>query len=269
MISEKKIKDEISKLESSIQAINKELESLPKGTLQCHRDRDYWHWYVEEKKTDDDGKIHRKRKYLPKSEREKAEALAKKGYLKSQLKDAQQELEALKMYLRHHSKFDNVDKYLDRSPEIRALTKKLVEYDWSPEIQEWLDTSSKMEPYRPEKLVYRCRNGLLVRSKSEQLIGGALFYHKIPYKYEEPIDLNGITIIPDFTIFNPRTGDICLWEHFGLMSNPEYVARTLKKIGDYINNGFIPFENFIMTFESKTGGIDEVWIDRIIETFFQ
>lgn len=269
MISHKKLKDEINRLEKSIELTNKEISKLPKGTLQCHRDRNYWHWYIEEKKQDDKGVFHRHRKYLPKDKRSTAEALAKKGLLSCKLKDDEQELRALKLYQRYRSNYDRVDKYINRSAELYSLTKKLFENTWPIEVQNWLDESTDREPYMPEKLVYRCRSGIMVRSKSEQLIGGALFYHKIPYKYEEPITINGTVMIPDFTILNPLTGEICLWEHFGLMSDPSYVSRTLNKIREYIRNGFIPFENLIMTFESKSGGVDEVWIDRIIETFFQ
>lgn len=269
MISRKKVREEIARLEKSIELNERKLNRMPGGTLQCHHDRGHWHWYVVEKKKDEKGAMHRHRTYLSKSENKTAEALARKGVLERQLKDDRQELKALKMYMNNCSNYNRVDNYLDKSDEIRNLTSKLFADKWSVEIQNWLDEPTTEEPYMPDKLVYRCRNGIMVRSKSEQLIGGALFYHKIPYKYECPIKFNDVTLRPDFTIMNPRTGEICIWEHFGLMSDAAYVSKCLKKIGEYINNGYIPFENLILTFESRNGGVDEVWIDRIIENYFQ
>ena len=57
---------------------------------------------------------------------------------------------------------------------------------------------------------YYTYKGERVRSKSEMIIANELFRNNIPYKYELPIELENwnkkVTIYPDFTVLNKRTG---------------------------------------------------------------
>ena len=268
MISRKKIDDEIKRLEESIQEKKRIVAKAPKGKLECHRDKKHWNWYVVNDIEDNEGNVKKKRKYIKKSEIAFAENLAEKEVRLNEIKDEEQELRALKMYINNRSKFERVNAYLNKSEEHRRLARKICETEWPKEIQAWLNEENDVPPYKPEQLKRRCRNNLWVRSKSEQLICGALFYHKIPFKYEQPLYINGHMVIPDFTIRSPYNGRTIIWEHFGMMSNPLYAEKNIGKLREYISNGYIPFENLLTTFESSDGGIDEVWIDRIIETYF-
>ena len=107
----------------------------------------------------------------------------------------------------------------------------------------------------------------MVRSKSEQLIATELLNYNIPFKYENRKFFGSIECFPDFTILSQKNGEEYLWEHFGAMDDYNYVSKTLNKIKLYIENGYMPFENFILTFESNNSGVDQIWIDRIIETY--
>ena len=269
MISRRKIDDECKRLEQSIDRHKKLIASLPKGILQCHRDGRYWHWYVVNVEKDADGKRKRKASYIKRDNLSLAKKLAEKEVLINEMRDEEKELKALKMYVRHRSAFESADKYINRTEEHQRLTADLFNNKWSQDIEMWLNDRSNVPPYKPENLTYRCRNGIFVRSKSEQLIAGALQIHNIPYKYEEPLQLGNYKVIPDFTILSPRDGKEYIWEHFGMMNNQDYCAHNLNKIQTYIEHGYIPFERLITTYESNDGGIDEVWIDRIIETFFE
>jgi len=60
------------------------------------------------------------------------------------------------------------------------------------------------------------------RYKSEVFIDMALFTNNIPFRYECALELGHSTLYPDFTIRHPKTGEICYWEHFGLMDDPSY-----------------------------------------------
>ena len=46
MISNSKIKAECRRLEKSIKENKKRIAKMPKGRLQCHRDKNNWNWYV-------------------------------------------------------------------------------------------------------------------------------------------------------------------------------------------------------------------------------
>ena len=72
-----------------------------------------------------------------------------------------------------------------------------------------------------------------VRSKSEKIIADELYRHGIPYKYEFPIELQGwnnkLTIYPDFTALNKRTGKKWIIEHLGMMDKNSYFESTIQK----------------------------------------
>lgn len=59
----------------------------------------------------------------------------------------------------------------------------------------------------PENLKNKIGKNEFVRSKSEAIIGKVLRMNYIPFRYECPIILNGVTIYPDFTIRHPKTGE--------------------------------------------------------------
>lgn len=80
---------------------------------------------------------------------------------------------------------------------------------------------------------YTTENGEKVRSKSELTIVNKLSIRGIKYRYEEPHYLKGFGLVyPYFTILNAKTREGIIWEHFGLMDNPEYVENCLKKNAD-------------------------------------
>ena len=52
-----------------------------------------------------------------------------------------------------------------------------------------------------------------------------------------------------------------LWQ-FGY---DDYVEKMLVKYVDYVHQGIVPWDNFVMTFDKKNGGLDVGEIDFIIE----
>lgn len=52
---------------------------------------------------------------------------------------------------------------------------------------------------------------------------------------------DGRTVRPDFTI-ETDLGEVVLWEHLGMLTDPRYVAKWEKKKAWYAGNGILPFE---------------------------
>lgn len=125
----------------------------------------------------------------------------------------------------------------------------------------WLKQINSQNSYAPEHLKYKCNNGILVRSKSERTVANKLHEHGIIFKYEAPMDIDGVTLYPDFTILR-RDGSIVLWEHNGLMSNDEYLVKAIQKIRKYNKAGFMQHTNLICTEECDL--MDEKTLDDII-----
>lgn len=133
----------------------------------------------------------------------------------------------------------------------------------------WRKQSFNTSSYKNENKLYKTRQGENVRSKSELIIANALFEHKIPYRYECPlIEKKRIWTLPDFTVLNVRRRKEYYWEHFGMMGNPNYVQKALKKIRDYEKHHKFPGIDIIYTFESSEISIDPEIIEEIIENYF-
>lgn len=120
----------------------------------------------------------------------------------------------------------------------------------------------------PENLNVEATQGKMVRSKSEAIIDKLLFLNKIPFRYEAELKLGWSTIFPDFTIMHPVTKELFYWKHFGMMDNIEYVNKVTAKIRLYCENGIIPDQKLIMTFESKNCPLSISKIENIIKEKF-
>ncbi|MBN1173736.1 MAG: ATP-binding domain-containing protein, partial [Micromonosporaceae bacterium] len=92
-------------------------------------------------------------------------------------------------------------------------------------------------------LVHRTERGELVRSKSELLIANLLHQLGATYVYEAPFEgADGRVVKPDFTIVT-EFGETVLWEHLGMLSNPQYAAKWDLKRRWYADNGVLPIED--------------------------
>ena len=110
-----------------------------------------------------------------------------------------------------------------------------------------------------------------VRSKSELIIADELYRYQVPYRYEKPLILQdwGKSIIfrPDFTVMNNKSGKIYIWEHLGMMDNPEYVEKNMRKLDIYERNGFLLGENLLMSHETSKVPLNRIVLDSYIENY--
>lgn len=72
--------------------------------------------------------------------------------------------------------------------------------------------------------------------------------------------------LPDFTFKDAASGSYIIWEHLGMLGNPEYKAAWEEKKRIYEANGFTEENgNLIVTMDSLDGGIDSTVIQQKIE----
>ncbi|MBQ7789223.1 MAG: hypothetical protein IJ398_06205 [Clostridia bacterium] len=91
--------------------------------------------------------------------------------------------------------------------------------------------------------LYVCKDGHIVKSKSERDIDNYLFEHKIAHAYEKALPINGEIFKPDFYL---KDLDVYI-EHWGFdESNKEYTARKDYKIPKYKEKGI----TLICTYEA-------------------
>lgn len=127
--------------------------------------------------------------------------------------------------------------------------------------------------YLEDRLIHRTANGTLVRSKSEVIIADALAAADVDFEYELPFAGHDGTIrLPDFTIEDAATGDLFIWEHLGLLSNPDYRRAWERKKAWYEASGVTEAGGsggtLVVTEDDARGGIDSGEVhDRVRQLF--
>ena len=126
--------------------------------------------------------------------------------------------------------------------------------------------------YLEENLIHKASDGVLLRSKSELIIYERLLHYKLNPIYEKELIIKDVRKIPDFTIDDSEMGITYYWEHLGMLSDPEYLARWNKKKEWYKANDILTPEEgegrrgvLILTEEKQNSGISVPEIDEIIK----
>ena len=124
-----------------------------------------------------------------------------------------------------------------------------------------------------ERLIHRTSRGEAVRSKSEVIIANLLHAKGIAYHYEQPLELDGVTKYPDFTIEDDDTGITYYWEHCGMLRDPAYRRRWEEKRVWYRDQGILPQAEgggpkgtLIVSEDQPDGGIDSSKIAALIQS---
>lgn len=124
-----------------------------------------------------------------------------------------------------------------------------------------------------EHLIHNTSRGEAVRSKSEVIIANLLHAKNVTYHYEHPLEIDGLTKYPDFTIEDDDTGVTYYWEHCGMLRDPAYRRRWELKQAWYRENNILPHQEgggakgtLIVTEDSPEGGISSQDILRLLQT---
>jgi len=250
---------EYKRLEEKRNDIQKQLKKLPEGKLVLCANgkyRESWFW--------SDGHT---KEYIKKKDRKLAEKLAYKKFLTLQLEEIKQEMRAINFYLKHHQRISKSSQLLSDSIEFQELLSSYF-IPHNQELNNWMHASYEKNKSYTEQLIHKTCTGEYVRSKTEAFIYTCLCKKQIPFRYECELKLGAATFYPDFTIRHPRTGEIFLWEHFGLMDHRDYARNVYQKLDTYQLYGIVPTINLITTYETKEYPISFDTIEKIIEEYF-
>ncbi|SDB30042.1 hypothetical protein [Eubacterium oxidoreducens] len=244
-------------LNKKISALEQQINSYPDGYLSLERNGPYVKWFHRTSK---------KRTYIPKKNYQFAQQLILKNHLMAKLEDLKEEVNAIHSYLQYHNKPSKQEQFFSNSL-YRDLYLK-TEKSLSDHLQEWSAAPYNSNPRHPENKTIKTISGNLVRSKSEALIEQSLITNGIPYRYECLLEVENLKLYPDFTTRHRLTGKVIIWEHLGMMDNPQYVHTSFNKIEHLIRAGFIPGENLILTFESKNNPLTPLIIEETIARYY-
>ena len=135
-------------------------------------------------------------------------------------------------------------------------------------IASFLSTEYAENTYRLEDKIHESKLGVKMRSKSEVLIANIFTDLGAPYLYEFPVYLGYYgTRFSDFLVLNVRLQKIFYCEHFGMMDNADYCAKSLEKIHAYEKSGYFPGSDLIIFHETSNKPLDTQLVRSIAEHY--
>ena len=137
---------------------------------------------------------------------------------------------------------------------------ELVKNDYVKVTSQKLLDEFELYAYKEEEKVHMTSAGFMVRSKSELSIADALYNNGIAFIYEPILTLGPDKEYPDFLI-ERSDGKRFIWEHIGKTNDESYLLRQQTKLKVYKQNNIVPWDDLILTFDSKEGHLD---IRRVI-----
>ena len=205
------------------------------------------------------------RTYIPKANVELIKALAQKNYDARVLKSALKEKELLEKLMNRYPTV-TMEEYYETLDEER---RKLVSPVWLPDeefIKRWQEAPFKQKRCVDKEQCFLTNRGEYVKSKSEKIIADRLNERNIPYRYEAELVLDeGVIIHPDFTLINMKTRNEVYLEHLGMMDNPGYANKAVKRIRLYSRNGIVLGDRLWITLESEQVPLDLSVVDAVVD----
>lgn len=217
---------------------------------------------------------------MPRSEDKLAHAIIQKEYNQKTLPALEVEIACLRKFLSEYKTKNSCGVYEKLSAPRRQLVTPLTLSD-EQYADAWLKVEYRRKKFPDNAPPFFTENNEHVRSKSEKIIADALKAMGVPYRYEFPLlmdknaddtdfpDYDFCRLHPDFYCLNLRTREEFAWEHFGMMDDPEYASRAAEKLQLYIENGFFPGKNLIITMETTKKPLSSKTLKSIIKTYLK
>ena len=185
-------------------------------------------------------------------------ALAKSGVLNEELRRLEiisSKLSSIKDEVLDLNTFDRMRFAIENYPWLDSQQLNTVCYK-DVSSDEWSSRLYEKADYMTEMRIHYTSRGLAVRSKSELLIAEMLYKYDIPFRYEPVIYITDvIKLIPDFLI-RRKDGKLFYWEHEGMVNLKKYAEWQRVKSELYSKMGIVPWDNLIITYDTKDGCID-------------
>ena len=274
----KDLTDELNFIQKQIWLFREKLDGMeaPAGRLSVNQNGCYTKWYLKEENST---------KYIPKSQRDLAKSAAQSAYFREMLAALEREQRTVERLIFAVKNAEGVNekyasaKYADLMGDYRYSASKRLTVDGTGagglqmENQDfdpaaWAGADYPTNPYKPENRIHGTLCGRKMRSKSEAKIADALFRRGLYFRYEDRLIINGLEKYPDFTILSHDFKKVIYWEHLGMMDDVKYRNRNLTKIGEYIEEGIMPGDNLILTFETDDKGLDSIFVEQMIDMYF-
>ena len=248
----------LEKLESETE---KHLSTFPEGSLWLGRSNGRTQYYYKRNESDKKGR------YLSVHETNLIRQLAQKDYDKRLLCALRQEMMAIRKFQKNYLEVPAERVYEKLSRQRQLLVKPGIETE-EMFAENWNSVEYKGKSFSSNDPDFTTELGERVRSKSELIIANMLAKMKIPYRYEYPVTLRDYgTIYPDFTVLNRRLRKEMYWEHLGMMDDPGYAEKAVRKLTIYNLNGYFQGDRLIVTAETKLSPVNIKQLQLVVEEY--
>lgn len=227
---------------------------------KCKNNVQFFH-LVENPET---GKM--ERKHIKKENRNRAKELAENQYLHKMNKLVNKRIKQLSALLREYQP-DEIDRIYDQFHEAKKDLITPVTPTKTQLLSAWKEREFSRKEFATDSLRIFTNRGERVRSKTEKILADLFADLGIEYKYECPLQLDNVTIYPDFTFLDTTTNQEIYWEHNGMMDNPDYAVRAYQRIIFYEQNGIYRGDRLIVTYESSRDNLNYQWVRNLIERY--
>lgn len=257
LIIKKLIEEDIERCEILHEKLKREYDELPKGSLVKRKNgnlsiavRENGKQYQIALSQDDEDLIFK---------------LKKKRYIKAGLPVLNMRMRACEEFLENSYIYDPIDMMKSLPEQYEGLQgfDIFLQGDVNPE--EWELSILEDNTFYSEQLLHQTPEGILMRSKSEVLIGTQLERRNIPYHYEPSIQCGVRKYSPDFEILHPILRRRIYLEHLGLIDDPDYIIKNLEKLKDYARSGIVLGFNLFFTYETRKQPLTISAINKIID----
>ena len=189
--------------------------------------------------------------------------LVRKDYVEAALEIIDKDIRALDLACKRYQPIDELTvmkEFLDEYPElVNGIYHGMID----PEA--WAHQFQSIDNFHPENLKDTAIDGTKKRSKNEVFIASRLDHYGIIYRADCPTGIPGLYRNPDFTILRRRDWKVIYWEHFGMMDVPSYKADYKKRMYEYEQAGIVPWDNFIVTYDTLKGGLRADLVEAMIK----
>lgn len=237
----------------------KEMADLPEGELLCTDTTDGRRYMQRIPATGNRKKEHR---YGVKKKPQLLKDLVRKEYVKKALKIIERDIKTLETAVKKYQPVDEnsvMETFIAKYPELSDCI-----YGGVFDEEKWKKRFSRIENYHPENLKHTALDGTGSRSKNEIYIASRLDHHGLTYRWDTPTGIPGLYRVPDFTIKRKRDGKIIYWEHMGMMYDLESRIDNKHKLEEYEKAGIVPWDNLILTYDTRNGGLRANLIEAMI-----
>ena len=259
-------------LKSLKQQLEASIHNAPSGNLKIIKCRGVEQYYMDSPEI---RKVYPNGKYLRKSNSELAGKLAQRSYDERLLAEVEKQLKNIQYTMTKCEKEEivKIEALHNVYDKMSLLRKKLVNPRIVSDEQytvQWLSKAYSGKEFMDGQPEIYTERGERVRSKSEKIIADMLYHKDIPYKYECPTSIKGIgTMYPDFTCLRLTDRKQIIWEHFGMMTDPDYCQKAMKKMDIYAKNGFIQGRDIIYTFEAERYSLNTMSVELLVKEVFK